>query len=77
MMWSAPLPRVANVVKWPIAEELIPAPTHLEELEKEDQLALASDECMIIPLGRKTSAWGVERPSSGRGAGRLLESPSG
>lgn len=55
---------VAGVVKPAFAQEFLPSSTHLEELEKEDQLALAGDGCLFIPLGVKASAGSVRRPGS-------------
>ena len=59
---------IAGVVKRAFAQELLPSPTRLEKLKKEDQLALAGDRCLIILLGMKASAGSVQRPSSGRSA---------
>jgi hypothetical protein len=57
-----PAATVAHVVKGAFAEKLLPPPARLEELEKEDQLALAGDGGLIVPLGMKASARGVQRP---------------
>jgi hypothetical protein len=53
---------VANIVERAFAQKLLPPSARLEELEKEDQLALAGDRCLIVPLGMKTSAGSVQRP---------------
>jgi hypothetical protein len=57
---------VAGVFEWAFARKFFPSPASLEELEKEDQLALAGDGCAIIPLGMKASAGSVHRPSPRR-----------
>jgi hypothetical protein len=59
---------VAGVFEWAFAQEFFPSPARLEELKKEDQLALAGDGCVIIPLGMKASAGSVHRPSLRRGS---------
>ncbi len=53
---------VAGVVERAFAQELLPPPARLEELEEENQLALAGDGGLVVPLGVKTSAGSVQRP---------------
>ena len=57
-----PAATVANIVERAFAEKLLPPSARLEELEKENQLALAGDGSLIIPLGMKASAGSVQRP---------------
>lgn len=47
---------IAGVVKLALAQELLPTSASLQKLEEEDQLPLASDRRLIIPLGMKTPA---------------------
>lgn len=44
-----PAAAVASVVWWEFAKEFFPSPDSLEELGKEDQLALTSNGGFIIP----------------------------
>jgi hypothetical protein len=53
---------VAGVVKRAIAQEFLPLSAGVQELEEEDQLALAGDGSLVIPLGEKASAGSVQRP---------------
>ena len=66
-------PAIAGVVKGALAQKLFPTPPGLEELEEENELALAGDGGLVIPLGVKTPARGVQRP----GAGGVLRSVFG
>ena len=68
---------VASVVEWALAQEFFPSPTGLKELKKEDQLPLASDGSLIIPLDMEASAGSVQRPSFRGGPRGIFSSPSG
>ena len=57
---------IASVMKRAAAQEFLPASADLEELEEEDQPPFPSDRGLVVPFGVKTSARGVQRPSSGR-----------
>ena len=57
---------VASVVQWAFSWKVFPSPASLEELEKEDQLALASDGSLITSLGMKATTGSVHRPSLSR-----------
>ena len=50
-----------------ICLEVLPSPASLEELEKEDQLAFASDGNLIISLGMKAPTGSVHWPSPSKG----------
>ena len=54
---------IASVAKRAFAQKLLPACACLEELKKEEQLALTGDGCLIGQLGMKATTWSVERPT--------------
>ena len=51
---------VASVVEGALAQEFFPSPTGLKKLKKKDQLPLASDRSLIIPLDMEASAGSVQ-----------------
>jgi hypothetical protein len=54
-----------GVVERALAQKFLPTSPGLQELEKENQLAFASDRSLIVPFCVKTSARGVKRLGSG------------
>jgi hypothetical protein len=56
---------VAGVVERAIPQKFHPSSTGVEELEKEDELALAGDGGLVVPLGVKAPAGRVYRPAAG------------
>ena len=61
---------VARVAERALAEEFLPTPADMQELEKEHELVFAGDGGLVVPLGVKAASGGVHR----RPAGRCLRS---
>jgi len=55
---------VACVVQRAVAQKLFPTSTDMKKLEKEDELAFAGDGGLVVPLGMKTPAGSIHRPTA-------------